>query len=250
MGFALGVILSAGIGLSLGLIGGGGSIITVPMLVYVLGVPPHRAIGMSLAVVGATALVSVFLHHRNRSVSWRTGIIFASGGMVSSFLAAKLTTLVPPPVLMLLFAGLMLVVATVMLTRPHRAEGRHVPSVTRELGAGFGVGILTGFFGVGGGFLIVPALVMFGGVGMKAAVGTSLFVIAINCAAGLLGHLTQGGFDLKLTALVTAMAFGGAVLGSHLAHHVHHAALRRIFAWFVVAVALSLLARNYNAVFP
>ena len=250
MNLALGLILSAGIGLSLGLIGGGGSIITVPMLVYVLGVPPHRAIGMSLAVVGATALVSVFLHHRNRTVAWRTGVVFAAGGIVSSYLGSKFTRLVPSAVLMLLFAGLMLVVATLMLTRPHRAEGHHVPSVPRELAAGFGVGILTGFLGVGGGFLIVPALVMFGGLGMKAAVGTSLFVIAVNCAAGLLGHLSQGGFDLKLTTLVTAMAFGGAVLGSHLAHHVHHAALRRIFAWFVVAVALYLVARNYNAVFP
>jgi len=248
MGLVLGLILSAGIGLSLGLIGGGGSIITVPMLVYVLGVPPHRAIGMSLAVVGATALVSVFLHHRNRSVAWRTGTVFAAGGIVSSYGASKLTRLVSPPVLMLLFAGLMLVVATIMLTRPHRPEGHHVPNLPRELAAGFGVGALTGFLGVGGGFLIVPALVVFGGLGMKAAVGTSLFVIAVNCTAGLVGHLTEGGFDLKLTAMVTAMAFGGAVVGAHLANHVHHAALRRIFAWFVVAVALYLIVRNYNAV--
>ena len=248
MNLALGLILSAGIGLSLGLIGGGGSIITVPMLVYVLGVPPHQAIGMSLAVVGATALVSVFLHHRNQSVAWRTGTVFAAGGIVSSYGASKLTRLVSPPVLMLLFAGLMLVVATVMLIRPHRAEGHHVPNLPRELAAGFGVGALTGFLGVGGGFLIVPALVVFGGLGMKAAVGTSLFVIAVNCAAGLAGHATQGGFDLKLTALVTAMAFGGAVVGAHLAHRVHHASLRRIFAWFVVAVALYLIVRNYNAV--
>ena len=250
MNLALGLVLSAGIGLSLGLVGGGGSIITVPMLVYVLDVPPHRAIGMSLAIVGATALVSVFLHHRNRSVAWRTGAVFAAGGIVSAYLGSKFTRLVSPPVLMLIFAALMLVVATAMLTRPHRPEGRHVPNLPRELGAGFGVGLLTGFLGVGGGFLIVPALVVFGGLGMKAAVGTSLFVIAVNCAAGLLGHLTQGGFDLKLTAMVTALAMGGAVLGSHLAHRVHHAALRRIFAWFVVAVALYLVVRNYNAVFP
>ena len=235
-----GLILSAGIGLSLGLIGGGGSIITVPMLVYVLGVPPHRAIGMSLAVVGATALFSVFLHHRNRAVAWRTGLVFAAGGIVSSYLASKLTRRVSPPVLMLLFAGLMLVVASVMLTRPHRSQGHHVPNLPRELAAGFGVG---------GGFLIVPALVVFGGLGMKAAVGTSLFVIAINCAAGLLGHASQEGFDLKLTVMITAMALGGAVAGAKLANHVHHAALRRIFAWFVVVLALYLVARNYNAVF-
>jgi len=247
MSLAVGLALSSAIGLSLGLIGGGGSIITVPMLVYVLGVSPHQAIGMSLAVVGATALVSVFLHHRNRSVAWRTGAVFSAGGILSAYGASRLTRLVSPPVLMLLFAALMLVVATIMLTRPHRAEGHHVPNLPRELAAGFGVGALTGFLGVGGGFLIVPALVVFGGLGMKAAVGTSLFVIAVNCAAGLVGHATQEGFDLKLTAMVTAMSLLGAVLGSHLAHRVHHASLRRIFAWFVVAVALYLVARNYNA---
>jgi hypothetical protein len=148
---------------------------------------------------------------------------------------------------MLLFAALMLSVATVMLTRPHHAEGHHTPHLPRELAAGFGVGVLTGFLGVGGGFLIVPALVVFGGLGMKAAVGTSLFVIAVNCAAGLVGHARQEGLDLKLTAMVTAMSPARAVLGARLAHRVHHASLCRIFAPFVIAVALYLVARNYNA---
>jgi len=246
--FLLGLVLSAGIGLSLGLIGGGGSIITVPVLVYVLGVEPHRAIAMSLAVVGSTALASVVLHHRMRSVAWRTGIVFAAGGILSAYAASKLTRLVSPSMLMLLFAALMLVVATVMLTRrPPGPEVAHVPNVPRELLAGVGVGALTGFLGVGGGFLIVPALVVFGGLGMRAAIGTSLFVIAVNCAAGLLGHLSEVDFDLRLTLLVSALAVGGAVVGARLSHRVHHASLRRVFAWFVVAVALYLVARNYNA---
>lgn len=247
--FILGLVLSAGIGLSLGLIGGGGSIITVPVLVYVLGVEPHRAIGMSLAVVGSTALVGALLHHRKGSVSWRTGAVFAASGIVSAYLGSKLTRLVSPPVLMLLFAGLMLVVATVMLTRraPTADAPAHAPNLPREALAGLGVGFLTGFLGVGGGFLIVPALVVFGGLGMKPAIGTSLFVIAVNCAAGLAGHLTAGGFEGKLTALVTALAVGGALAGTRLSDRFHPKGLRRIFAWFVVAVALYLVARNYNA---
>ncbi len=247
----LGLVLSAAIGVSLGLIGGGGSIITVPVLVYVLDVAPHRAIGMSLAVVGSTALVGALLHHRKGAVSWRTGAVFAASGIVTAYLGSKLTRAVSSPVLMLLFAGLMLVVATVMLTRkaPGADAPVHAPSLLREALAGLGVGFLTGFLGVGGGFLIVPALVVFGGLGMKAAIGTSLFVIAVNCAAGLAGHLTAGDFDWKLTALVTVLAVGGALAGTRLSDRFHPRGLRRIFAWFVVAVALYLVARNYNAVF-
>jgi uncharacterized membrane protein YfcA len=247
--FVLGLVLSAGIGLSLGLIGGGGSIITVPVLVYVLDVEPHRAIGMSLAVVGSTALVGAFLHHRKGAVSWRTGAVFAASGIVSAYLGSKLTRLVSPPALMLLFAGLMLVVATVMLTRkaPAADAPAHTPNLPREALAGLGVGFLTGFLGVGGGFLIVPALVVFGGLPMKAAIGTSLFVIAVNCASGLLGHLTSDAFDWKLTVLVASLAVAGALAGTALSDRFHPRGLRRIFAWFVVAVAVYLVARNYNA---
>ena len=249
MQLVLGLILSAGIGLSLGLIGGGGSIITVPVLVYVLGVPAHRAIGMSLAVVGSTALVGALLHHRQGAVAWRTGSVFAASGIASAFLGSKLTRLVSAPVLLLLFGGLMLVVATVMLMRkqPTDDEPLHTPSLPREILAGLAVGFLTGFLGVGGGFLIVPALVLFGGLAMKEAIGTSLFVISINCASGLLGHLSDGGADWRLTLIVAALAVAGALVGTALSHRFHPSHLRRIFAWFVVAVALFLIARNYNA---
>jgi hypothetical protein len=247
--FALGLALSLGIGLSLGLIGGGGSIITVPVLVYVLGVSPHRAVGMSLAVVGTTALMGTMLHDRRGSVAWRTGMLFAGSGIVSAYLGSKLTRLVSPPVLLLLFAGLMLVAATVMLTRhgPGHDTASHSASTPRSALAGAGVGFLTGFLGVGGGFLIVPALVVFGGLGMRAAIGTSLFVIAVNCAAGLAGHLTTGDADWKLTGLVALLAMVGALAGTALSHRVHPHGLRRTFAWLVVAVALYLVARNYNA---
>ncbi len=246
---AIGLILSAGIGLSLGLIGGGGSIITVPVLVYVLGVPAHRAIGMSLAVVGSTALIGALLHHRKGTVAWRTGSVFAVSGIASAYLGSKLTRLVAAPVLLLLFGFLMLVVATVMLTRKDPEEGAppHARSLPRSILAGLAVGFLTGFLGVGGGFLIVPALVLFGGLAMKDAIGTSLFVIAVNCASGLLAHLSAGDADWRLTLMVAALAVAGALVGTALSHRFHPSHLRRIFAWFVVAVALFLIARNYNA---
>ncbi len=249
MQLALGLVLSAGIGLSLGLIGGGGSIITVPVLVYALGVPAHRAIGMSLAVVGSTALVGALLHHRRGAVAWRAGALFAVCGIPSAYGGSKLTRLVTPSVLLLLFAGLMLVIATVMLKRKDPGDGApaHVFNLPRSVLAGLGVGFLTGFLGVGGGFLIVPALVLFGGLTMKEAIGTSLFVISVNCVSGLLGHLAAGDMDWKLTLLVTALAVFGALGGTVLSHRFHPAHLRRIFAWFVVAVALFLIARNYNA---
>jgi uncharacterized membrane protein YfcA len=249
MSLALGLVLSAGIGLSLGLIGGGGSIITVPVLVYALGVPAHRAIGMSLAVVGSTALVSALLHHRRGAVAWRTGALFAASGIASAFFGSRLTRLVSPPALLLLFAGLMLVVAAVMLTRrePDPAAAPLPASVPRSILAGLAVGFLTGFLGVGGGFLIVPALVLFGGLAMKDAIGTSLFVIAVNCASGILGHASEGWGDWRLTVAVAALAVLGALAGTALSHRVRPKGLRRIFAWFVVAVALFLVARNYNA---
>jgi uncharacterized membrane protein YfcA len=246
---ALGLVLSAFIGISLGLIGGGGSIITVPVLVYVLGVSVHRAIGMSLAVVGSSALVGAVLHHRRDAVAWPTGVLFACSGIASAYAGSKLTRLVPPPALLLLFAGLMLVVATVMLVRKEPVDGapRHARSLPRSVLAGLGVGFLTGFLGVGGGFLIVPALVLFGGLTMKEAIGTSLFVISVNCASGVLGHLSDSDADWRLTLLVAAIAAAGAIAGTALSHRFHPKHLRQIFAWFVVAVALFLIARNYNA---
>jgi uncharacterized membrane protein YfcA len=200
-------------------------------------------------VVGSTAIVSTLLHHRRGAVAWRTGSVFAVSGIASAYLGSRLTRLVAAPVLLLLFGLLMLVVATVMLTRkpPTDDASVHVPNLFREILAGLGVGFLTGFLGVGGGFLIVPALVLFGGLAMKDAIGTSLFVIAVNCASGILGHLSEGDADWRLTLMVAALAVAGALAGTALSHRFHPRHLRRIFAWFVVAVALFLIARNYNA---
>ena len=253
--FILGLLLSAVIGLSLGLIGGGGSIVTVPVLVYVLGVEVHAAVGMSLAVVGATSLVGSFLHYRRGAVRLKAGLIFGAVGVVGAFVGSPLTRLLSPSALMMVFATLMLVIAVLMLRRKSNAgsvkieSAGQILSVWKALSAGFGVGILTGFLGVGGGFLIVPALVMFGGLGMKEAIGTSLFVIFLNCVAGLVGHASQNGFDWSLTALVTVLAVTGTIFGTLLSHRVAASKLQKGFAVFVLAVAVFLMAKNYGVFF-
>jgi hypothetical protein len=241
----LGLLLSAAIGLSLGLIGGGGSIITVPLLVYVLNVDPHNAMGMSLAVVGATSLVGAALHHGGGTVRLRTGLVFAAAGMLGAYFASRLTYMISDAALLLTFAGLMTVVALRMLAQGDAPEQReHRASVVKELAAGLGVGVLTGFLGVGGGFLIVPALVFFGGLGMKQAIGTSLLVITLNSVAGFAGHMQHGNFDVRLAALVTLFAVTGVVIGTRLAHRTSPARLRQWFAWFVLAVAALLVIKN------
>jgi len=249
MHLILGLVLSAAIGLSLGLIGGGGSIITVPVLVYVIGVDAHKAVGMSLAVVGAASLIGAALHHRHGTVNVKTGALFGLSGTIGAYFGSGLTYLFSAGALLLSFATLMLVIAVLMLTgergaKPEAANKGH--STFKALLAGLVVGLLTGFLGVGGGFLIVPALVLFGGLAMKDAIGTSLMVIAINCAAGLAGHLSYGGFDLRIAALVTALAAAGTVVGTVLSHRIAPHKLRRGFAVFVIAVAAFLIAKNYS----
>lgn len=250
----LGLFLSALIGLSLGLIGRGGSIITVPILVYVLGVEAHEAVGMSLAVVGGTSLVGSILHHRRGNLEMTIGLTFGVSGMMGAFAGSPLTELLSPSVLLMTFAILMLFIAVLMLRRKPAAESEidrlhEKPNVWKVLLAGFGVGVLTGFLGVGGGFLIVPALVMFGGLAMKEAIATSLFVIFLNCVAGLIGHSSQIGFDWGLTAQVTALAVAGTIIGTLLSLKLEAKKLQKGFAVFVLAVAVFLMVKNYGVLF-
>lgn len=249
--FIFGLILSAVIGLSLGLIGGGGSILTVPILVYLLGVGPHEAVGMSLAVVGATSILGSFMHWRRGNVEISSGLLFGIAGIVGALLGSPLTKLVSPEALLLIFGLLMLVVAVSMIWRRNHStdESPHKPHPVQGVLAGLGVGVLTGFLGVGGGFLIVPALVFFGGLTMKKAIGTSLFVIFLNCAAGLVGHMSQSTFDWQLTGIVMALAVGGAVVGTILSHRIAAQRLQSMFAVLVLGVAAFLVVKNYAVIF-
>jgi uncharacterized membrane protein YfcA len=241
----LALALSTLIGVSLGLLGGGGSTLALPVLVYVARVDVHAAIGLSLAVVGATALVGGIVHARAGRVDLRAAALFGGSGMIGAPLGAQATHAVAPRVLMLLFALLMLVVGALMLSgrgvaRPGavRTHPAAVPA------AGFGVGLLTGFLGVGGGFLIVPALTLLTGLAIHRAIGTSLLVIAANSAAGVLGHLRQGELPLGLTVAFSAASALGALAGIRVASGLDPARLRGAFAAFVILVGLFLLARN------
>lgn len=240
------LILSVAIGLSLGLLGSGGSIVTLPVLVYVAGVPVAPAVGMSLAIVGGASVVGAGLKHRQGLVHWRAAMWFGGTGMAGSLVGAQLTRLVSPGVLMLIFAVLMAVVAGRMLARRGDEAIAPLPECRplRCGAAGLGVGVLTGFLGVGGGFLIVPAMILFARLPMATAVGTSLAVIAANSFAGLLGQLTHGGFDGRLTAAFLATALLGMAGGARLSRAISAEKLRRVFGWFVLAVAVFVLAKN------
>ncbi len=249
--FLLGLILSCLIGLSLGLIGGGGSILTVPILVYFLSVEPIEAVAISLVVVGLTSFFSSVLHYKNGNIALSSGLIFGISGIFGAFLGSPLTKLVPPTILMLIFAGLMFVVAISMIWRKQNSDDERIrkPNKIKAVMAGFGVGILTGFLGVGGGFLIVPALVFFGGLPMKKAIGTSLLVIAINCVAGFIGHLSQDFFDLKIAGIVSFLAILGAFFGTILSDKFSVANLQKSFAFLVLAVAVFLTYKNISVLF-
>lgn len=240
----LAVALHLLIGLSLGLLGGGGSLLALPVLVYVARLPVHTAIGMSLAIVGTTALVGGVAQARAGRVSLRAALLFGVAGMLAAPLGARGSHLVPDRVLIVLFAVLMVIVGGLMLRprRPGRAARPAAPALL--VATGCGLGLLTGFLGVGGGFLVVPALTLLAGLPIQLAIGTSLFVIAANAASGLVAHVQAGGLPAGLTAAFTAAAASGALAGVRLATALDPGRLRRAFAVFVIAVGLVLLAGN------
>jgi uncharacterized membrane protein YfcA len=248
--FVLALILSGAIGVSLGMLGGGGSILAVPMLVYVAGVAAQDAVAMSLAIVGVTSAIASVLHGQQGQLNYKVAALFGGAGMVGAFMGAKFTHLVSNAVLLLLFAALMLIVGTLMLVRHQResasASAHYTSRLPRVLLAGVGVGVVTGFLGVGGGFLIVPALVFFTALPMHVAVGTSLLVIAINAAAGFVGHLEQGSIPLALTVAFTVAAIAGTFVGARVAAYIPAQRMRRLFAGFVMLVALFMIVANYR----
>lgn len=244
----LALVLALAIGFSLALLGSGGSIITLPVLVYAARVPALQAVGMSLAVVGGTALVASVLNARRGLVHPKAAVLFSVTGIFGAFGGAQLTHLVSPSVLLLLFAALMIAVAALMFRgRPEipvaGAPRCHWASCATT---GLVVGSLTGFLGVGGGFLIVPALLMFGGLPLKLAIGTSLVVITVNSVGGLVGHLRQTSFDWPTTAMFLALALAGMFAGRDFAARLEAERLRRWFAWFVLAVAVFVIAQNWK----
>ena len=247
----LALALAALIGVSLGLLGSGGSIITLPVLVYAAGIPVAQAVGMSLVIVGGTSAAGGYLRYRQRAFASKPAVFFAVSGMVGAFFGARLTHLVQPSMLLLIFGVLMLTVGAAMLRK--RGEDS-VPQLCRPgkcFGVGLTVGVLTGFLGVGGGFLILPALVLFAGVEMKKAIGTSLAIIAFNSFAGLAGQLRYIRFDWGLTLAFLVAALGGMFGGLALANRLSSHALRRSLGWAIIGLGAFLVVKNsLNALGP
>ncbi len=242
---ALALLGAALIGLSLGLTGAGGSIITLPVLVYLAGVPPKDAVGLSLFVVGVAALVGAMQRLRSGEIHLKAVLMFALSGMVGAAGGAHLTPLVSGRVLMIIFAVLMLVVAINMLRGSKielsvKAECRPL----RCLLAGLGVGVLTGFIGVGGGFLLMPALVKFAKLPLRVATGTSLAVISFNSAAGFVSHFGEAPPRWTLAFVFAGIAAAGVVVGSAFAKRLPVARLRQLFAVMVVATGSFVLWQN------
>ena len=251
----VGLLLASAIGLSLGLLGGGGSILTVPSFVYVLGYAAKPAIAMSLPVVGATSLVGALGHWRAGNVNLRQALSFGVIAMVGAYAGARLAVLVSGVVQLTLLAIVMLAAAMSMLRQS--GPGAAAPALDGQpmsrwlvLVVGLGVGMLTGLVGIGGGFLIVPALVILARLPMKQAVGTSLVVIAMNSASGFAGYLGQVDVPWKFMAMFTAVAIGGILVGTYLVRFVSQQALKRAFAIFLLLMGGVILYQNRGVFSP
>ncbi|HEU4697866.1 MAG TPA: sulfite exporter TauE/SafE family protein [Gemmatimonadales bacterium] len=244
----LGFLLAALVGLALGLLGGGGSILTVPILVYVLGFEAKTAIAMSLPIVGAVSLAGAVGHWRAGNVRPRTALLFGLAAMAGAFLGARLAVFLSGAVQLTILAVVMLAAAVSMfrggLGGGRTVEGEASPALVPLLAMAVGVGVLTGVVGIGGGFLIVPALVLLAGVPMKQAVGTSLLVIAMNSVAGAAGYLGQVAVPWGFMAAFTAVASLGILVGTALVRVVPQPHLKRAFALFLVGVGLFTLYQN------
>ena len=259
----LGLVLALLVGLSLGLLGGGGSILTVPIFVYVLGFAAKPAIAMSLPVVGVTSLVGALGHWRAGNVNMRAALMFGGVAMAGAYSGARLAVFVSGTVQLTLLAFVMLAAAGSMFRSGRSRNGRVEASAQNAdeegegekramspglvLAVGLGVGLLTGLVGIGGGFLVVPALVVLGKLPIKQAIGTSLVVIAMNSLSGFLGYLGQVSIPWGFVALFTAVAVAGILVGTYLVRFVSQGALKQAFAVFLVLMGGMMLYRNYTS---
>ena len=244
---ALTLALSLLIGVSLGVLGGGGSILTVPILVYVAGMDPKEAIAASLFVVGVTSAAGAISHARGGRVRWRTGLFFGAAGLVGAFLGGILGGHLPGELLLVLFALMMVATSIAMIRGRKNVDPSKKHSelpLLRVLLDGLVVGLVTGLVGAGGGFLVVPALALLGGLPMSVAVGTSLLVIAMKSLGGLAGYLSAVSLDWGLVLAVTVAAVLGSVVGGRLAGRIPEQALRKGFGWFVLVMGGVVLAQQ------
>ncbi|MFN0175971.1 MAG: sulfite exporter TauE/SafE family protein [Saprospiraceae bacterium] len=260
----IGYFASALIGVSLGLIGGGGSILTVPVLVYLFGVDPVLATAYSLFIVGSTSLVGSFPKYRDGMVNLKTALIFGIPAILAVYATrAFLVPMIPDPVVSLgsftvskamfimgIFAILMVFASYSMIRNKKNSSKEKEPEGPQKfnypmiLMEGAVVGMLTGLVGAGGGFLIIPALVLFSKLPMKQAVGTSLLIIAAKSLIGFTGDLSHYEMDWTLLGTVTALAIVGIFIGNRLSRKVDGDKLKKAFGWFVLVMGVYILIKE------
>ncbi len=242
------LVLAVLVGVSLGLLGGGGAILTVPILTYIVGMEPREAIASSLFIVGVTSAVGMMRHASAQRVRWKTGVTFGLASMAGAFGGGITGGFVPGVVLMILFALMMVVVATAMIRGRKNASAPDGEEkqlrISRVLLFGLLIGFATGLVGAGGGFLIVPALHILGGLPMAVAVGTSLLVIVLNASAGFAGYLFSVSLNWPIVLSFAAAAIAGSFLGVKLAGIVPDRALRKGFGFFVLAMGAFVLTQE------
>ena len=258
----IGYFASLVIGVSLGLIGGGGSILTVPVLVYLFGIDPVIATAYSLFIVGSTSLVGTFPKYKQGLVNLKTALIFGAPAIATVYATRKfIVPIIPAEIvtvgnlvitksvfLMLIFAVLMVFASVSMirekkkdLNQPEEAQSFNYPLILLE---GIVVGILTGLVGAGGGFLIIPALVLFSKLPMKQAVGTSLLIIAAKSLIGFTGDLGHYTMDWKLLSMITTLAIAGIFIGNALSHKIDGDKLKKGFGWFVLVMGIYIISKE------
>jgi hypothetical protein len=258
----LGYLFSILIGVSLGLIGGGGSILTVPVLVYIFSVDAVTATGYSLFIVGVTSAVGTATFFKNKLVNIKTAIIFGIPSIVAVFLTrAYIVPAIPKEILtigdfvvtksilmMLLFAILMIAASYSMIKKDKKksneSEGPQKFNYPLILIEGFVVGVLTGLVGAGGGFLIIPALVVLSKLPMKEAVGTSLVIIATKSLIGFFGEASEVQLDWSLLLSISAFAVIGIFIGSYLSKKINGAKLKPAFGWFVLVMGIYIIIKE------
>lgn len=248
------------IGISLGLIGGGGSILTVPVLVYLFHIDATQATSYSLFIVGLTSLIGAYLNYRKQQVDVRTALLFGLSSITTVFLTRKFLIPAIPNVLfsigdieisravatMVLFATLMVLAAVSMIrnNNTEQTDTSTTNALSKLLLFGVGIGLITGLLGAGGGFLIIPALVLVLHIPMKKAVGTSLLIIALNSLIGFTGDIGQQNIDWPFLLLIAAIAVTGIIIGTWLSRKIAGAKLKKGFGWFVLTMGTYILIKE------
>lgn len=243
----MGFIFAVLIGLSLGLLGGGGSILTVPVLIYIVKMSPKDSIALSLAIVGITSLFGLFKHLKDGNINKKVSLLFIPFAIGGTFLGTYLAQFIPAQIQLIIFAIIMILAAIFMFKgRENLKSNSEDIKASLIIPVAIVLGIMTGIIGVGGGFLIVPTLVILAGLEMKKAVGTSLLIIAINSLSGFLGYLNYIEVPWLFLIQFSAFSIVGIFIGAALVKKIKADSLRKGFAVFLIIMGTFILYKNKN----